>query len=181
MFRLWALNGPTGCHITGCQIMRKWGRTKRKVNGSTLRVRISFINNNYAIPLTKYNSELIWVSELRGSKLTVADFSVRAVYSALLLGMRVLCVVRYRSLQRADHSFRGVPPSFVCPSVIEKPHGGGLGPLWLSNHKKKWPGGLPCARCIQTLNSAPNSVSDKAKCRLTAGRVFRILFYYLMW
>jgi len=118
--------------------MRKWGRKKRKVNGSTLRVQISFISNNSAVPLTQYIAELIWVNELREIKLTVADFRVRAVYSALLLGMRVLCVVRYRSLQRADHPFRGVLPSFVFPSVIEKPHGGDLGPLWLSNHKKKF-------------------------------------------
>jgi hypothetical protein len=26
----------------------------------------------------------------------------------------VLCVVRYRSLRRADHSFRGVLPSLMC-------------------------------------------------------------------
>ena len=28
--------------------------------------------------------------------------------------LRVLCVVRYRSLRRADHSSRGVVPSGVC-------------------------------------------------------------------
>ena len=164
--------------------MRKWGRKKRKVNGSTLRVQISFISNNSAVPLTQYIAELIWVNELRGIKLTVADFRVRAVYSALLLGMRVLCVVRYRSLQRADHPFRGVLPSFVFPSVIEKPRGGDLGPLWLSNHKKKILTRGTAMRevhgCIQTVNSAPNAISDKAKCRITAGRVFRTLLYYLM-
>jgi hypothetical protein len=136
-FRLWDLNGPTGGRITGCRIMRKWERNKRKVNGSTLGVQIWFINNHSAVPLTQYNTELIWVNELRWTKLSVADSSVCTVYSACLLGMRVLCVVRYRSLQRADQSFRGVLPSFVCPSVIKKFHGGGLGPLWLSNHEIK--------------------------------------------
>jgi hypothetical protein len=33
----------------------------------------------------------------------------------------VLCVVRYRSLRRADHSSRGVLLSVVCLSVIVKP------------------------------------------------------------
>jgi hypothetical protein len=33
----------------------------------------------------------------------------------------VLCVVRQRSLRRADHSSRGVLPSVVCLSVIVKP------------------------------------------------------------
>jgi hypothetical protein len=35
--------------------------------------------------------------------------------------LRVLCVVRYRSLCRADHSFRGVLPGVVCLSIIDKP------------------------------------------------------------
>jgi hypothetical protein len=35
--------------------------------------------------------------------------------------MCVLCVVRYRSLCRADLSSRGVLPSVVCLSVIVKP------------------------------------------------------------
>jgi len=35
--------------------------------------------------------------------------------------LRVLCVVMYRSLRRADHSSGGVLPSVVCPSVISKP------------------------------------------------------------
>jgi hypothetical protein len=33
----------------------------------------------------------------------------------------LLCVVRYRSLGRADHSSRGVLPSVVCLSVFVKP------------------------------------------------------------
>ena len=32
--------------------------------------------------------------------------------------LRVLCVVRYRSLRQADHSSRGVLPSVVCLSAI---------------------------------------------------------------
>ena len=35
--------------------------------------------------------------------------------------LRVLCVVRYRSLYRADHSSREFLPSVVCLSVIVKP------------------------------------------------------------
>ena len=31
-------------------------------------------------------------------------------------------------MRRADHSSRGVLPSVVCLSVIDKPHRGGLGP-----------------------------------------------------
>jgi len=44
--------------------MRKWGRNKGKVNGSTLRAQIWFINNHSAVPPTHYNTELIWVNEL---------------------------------------------------------------------------------------------------------------------
>jgi hypothetical protein len=47
----------------------------------------------------------------------------------------VLCVVRQRSLRRADHSSRGVLPSVVCLSVIEEPHRESLGLLWLSSHE----------------------------------------------
>ena len=43
---------------------------------------------------------------------------------------------RGRSLQRADHSSRGVLPSVVCLSIIEKPRRGGLGPPGLSSHEK---------------------------------------------
>jgi len=35
--------------------------------------------------------------------------------------LQMLCVVRKRSLRRADHSSRGVLPSVVCLSVIIKP------------------------------------------------------------
>ena len=42
----------------------------------------------------------------------------------------VLCVVRWKSLRRADHSSRGVLPNAVCLSVIVKPRQwGGPGPL----------------------------------------------------
>jgi hypothetical protein len=51
-----------------------------------------------------------------------------------LLG--VLCVVRYRSLRRADHWSRGVIPSVVCLSVIAESERGGPGTLVLSSHKK---------------------------------------------
>jgi len=142
----------------------------------------NLFNNHSAVPLTQYNTEFIWVNELRLSKLTVADSSLRAVYSTVLLGMRVLCVVRYRSLQRADQSFRGVLPSFVCLSVIEKPHGGGLGPLWLSKHEKRKTDRRDChvRGAYKTVNNASYAISDKAKCRITAGRVIRILLCYLI-
>jgi hypothetical protein len=48
-----------------------------------------------------------------------------------------LCVVRWRSLRRADHSSRGVLPSVVCLRAIEEPHRGGLDPVGLSSHEKK--------------------------------------------
>ena len=35
--------------------------------------------------------------------------------------LRVLCIVRYRSLSQADHLCRGVLPNVVCLSVIVKP------------------------------------------------------------
>jgi hypothetical protein len=42
----------------------------------------------------------------------------------------VLCVVRYRSLRRADHSSRGVLPCVVCLCGMVKPRQwGGPGPL----------------------------------------------------
>jgi hypothetical protein len=42
----------------------------------------------------------------------------------------VLCVVRHRSLRRADHSYRGVLPSVACLNVIVKPRQwGGPGPV----------------------------------------------------
>lgn len=48
----------------------------------------------------------------------------------------VLCVIRERSLLRADHSSRGVTPNVVCLRVVEEPHRKGLDPLGLSNHGK---------------------------------------------
>ena len=47
------------------------------------------------------------------------------------------CVVRYRSLLRADHFSREVLLRVVCMSVIEETHGGGLGALGLSNHERE--------------------------------------------
>jgi hypothetical protein len=38
--------------------------------------------------------------------------------------LRLLCVVRQRSLRRADHSSRGVLPSVLCLSAIAKPRKG---------------------------------------------------------
>jgi len=66
---------------------------------------------------------------------SLADLGGRAVYGGSLAGaassnpaagmdvclLCMLCVVRYRSLYRADHSSRGVLPSVVCMSVIVKP------------------------------------------------------------
>ena len=52
-----------------------------------------------------------------------------------------LCVVRDRSVRRADHSSRGVLHSVVCLSVILKPQQReGLGPLGVLSPKSK----LPC-------------------------------------
>jgi hypothetical protein len=43
---------------------------------------------------------------------------------------RVLCVVWYRSLRRADHSSREALPSVVRPTAIVKPRQrDGLGPI----------------------------------------------------
>jgi len=50
----------------------------------------------------------------------------------------VLCVVRQKSLRRADHSSRGVLPNVVCLSVIvNSRQWGGLGPLGLLHRGKK--------------------------------------------
>jgi hypothetical protein len=57
--------------------------------------------------------------------------------------LRVLCVVRYRSRRRPDHSSRGILPSVVCPSVILKPRQWGdpcpLGTVvpWKKERKKE--------------------------------------------
>jgi hypothetical protein len=74
----------------------------------------------------------------------------RGCKPARLLGLRVriplrtqmsfpceLCVIIYRSLQRADHSSRGVLPSAVCRRVIEESHKRNLGPLRLFRHEVK--------------------------------------------
>jgi len=47
------------------------------------------------------------------------------------------CVVRWKSLQRADPSTRAVLPIAVCLSMIEERHTGSLGPLGALSHKKK--------------------------------------------
>jgi hypothetical protein len=46
-------------------------------------------------------------------------------------------VARWRSLQRAVHSSRGVLPSVVRLSVIEEPRRRALGPIALSSLEKK--------------------------------------------
>ena len=50
-----------------------------------------------------------------------------------------LCVVRYRSLRRADHSSTGVLRIVVCPmNVIAKPRKGGPRPgIRAKRHRKK--------------------------------------------
>jgi len=50
----------------------------------------------------------------------------------------LVCVVRYRSLRRTDHSLRGVLPSVICLSMISKPQQWGvLGLRGLASHEKK--------------------------------------------
>ena len=50
----------------------------------------------------------------------------------------MLCVVRYRSLRRADHSSTGVLPSVISLSVLSEPQQwGGPGLLGLWSHGKK--------------------------------------------
>jgi hypothetical protein len=51
--------------------------------------------------------------------------------------LRVLRVVKYRFLRRADHSSRGVLPNVMCPSVIDELHKGSLGPLRLMRREKE--------------------------------------------
>jgi hypothetical protein len=56
--------------------------------------------------------------------------SSNPAWSTVVFHLWVLLVVRFRSLQRLSHSFRGVRPSVVCLSVIVKPRQwGGPGPL----------------------------------------------------
>jgi hypothetical protein len=48
-----------------------------------------------------------------------------------------MCVVKCRSLSRADHSSRGVLPNVVCTNECDQgPSWRKPGPLGLSNHKK---------------------------------------------
>jgi hypothetical protein len=54
--------------------------------------------------------------------------------------LRVLCVVTYRSLRRADHWSRGVLLSAVCLSVIVEPPTGGLRPLDLWSQEREGEG-----------------------------------------
>ena len=61
------------------------------------------------------------------SKAWVCDRSLAGISGSNLVEdmdiclLWVLCVVRWRSLCRADHSSRGVPPTVVCLSVIMNP------------------------------------------------------------
>jgi hypothetical protein len=61
------------------------------------------------------------------SKAWVCGRSLAGIAGSNLAGsmdvflLLVLCVVRYRSLRRADHSSRGVLPSLVFLSVIMNP------------------------------------------------------------
>jgi hypothetical protein len=66
---------------------------------------------------------------------------IRGSATALLQGLRVwtqpracmsvwvLCIIKQRSLCRADHSARGFLPSVLCLSVTEEPRRIGPGPL----------------------------------------------------
>jgi hypothetical protein len=67
--------------------------------------------------------------------------------------LRMLCVVRHRSLRQAVHSSSGVLPSIVCLSVFEEPHRESLGPLGLSNRDSK------ISRIIGPVNRAKKSFS----------------------
>jgi len=61
------------------------------------------------------------------SKVWVCDRSLAGIAGSNRTGgmdvclLCVLCVVRKRSLLRADQSSRGVPPSVVCVSLSVKP------------------------------------------------------------
>ena len=67
----------------------------------------------------------------------------------------ILCVVKYRSLRRADHSSRGVLPIVMCRNMISKPRQwGGLGPLEPSRYGKN-----PCINLqIQINTSSGNNI-----------------------
>ena len=73
---------------------------------------------------------------LRSLACCECGFESRRVRGCLSV-VSVVCVFRYRSLRRADHSSRGVLPSAVCLSVIEEPYRGSLGLLGLLSHEKK--------------------------------------------
>ena len=56
----------------------------------------------------------VWVC--RRSLAGIAGSNTAVVSMCVL----VLCIVRWRSLRRADHSSRGFPPSVLCLSVFVK-------------------------------------------------------------
>jgi hypothetical protein len=75
----------------------------------------------FRIPTCQYTSHLVPVPRglRRGLRpLACWDCGFGSVDMYLLW---VLCVVRERSVRRADHSSRGILQSVVCLSVIEKP------------------------------------------------------------
>jgi hypothetical protein len=75
----------------------------------------------FALPIPAVAATKVWVY-YRSLTETAGSNTVMGMDICLLW---VLCVVRYRSLQRADHSSRG-----VVPNVILKPRQcGGPGPL----------------------------------------------------
>jgi hypothetical protein len=112
----------------------------------------------FIISYQKYLSYLIHFTECKSESQPrwSRDLSRRCV-AFRLLGLWVwipprtwmsvdgeLCVARYRSQRRADHSPRGVLPSVVCLSVIVKPRQwGGPGPLGVvapgwGDEKSQW-------------------------------------------
>jgi hypothetical protein len=77
----------------------------------------------------------------------------------------VLCVVRYKSLRRSDHSSRGVLPSVVCPmSVIANPRKGRPGPgIGPKRHRKNnFPGGYQRLDALSH-NYYPHTYSEPFK------------------
>ena len=79
----------------------------------------------YMVPITVAARYKAWVYDRSLDE--IMDSNPAGGMSVCLLW--VLCVVRYRSLQRAGHSCVQLP-------VIEEPHTGDLGPLDLSSHQK---------------------------------------------
>jgi hypothetical protein len=51
--------------------------------------------------------------------------------------LRMICVVRWRSLRRADSSSRGIVLAAMCLNVMEEAHRGGLGPIGHSRLERK--------------------------------------------